>query len=68
MALGIVALLIGLGAASIGAYVGFGTTGLLVTMPAGLPPVSPETAAMVMFVCGAVTMMLGAMSIYRSAE
>ncbi len=61
-------MLFGLGAASVGAYVGFVMTGLLVTMPAGLPPVSPETAAMFMFVCGAVTMMLGAMSIYRSEE
>lgn len=68
MALGIIAFLMGLGAAGAGAYVGFRTTGMLVPMPAGLPAAEPETIAIFMFVCGAITMLLGAISMYRSNE
>lgn len=66
MTLGIVSLLTGLGAASLGVYVGFGVTGIPVAMPAGLPEISAETAAMVMLACGAVSMILGALSICSS--
>jgi hypothetical protein len=68
MGLGIIALLMGLGAAGAGAYVGFGSNVMLVPLPAGLPAVAPETIALVMFVVGAITMLLGAVSIYRSSE
>lgn len=68
MALGLVALMIGLGAAAGGAYVGFGTTARLITLPGGLPAVEPETVAIFMFACGAVTTLLGAISIYKANE
>ncbi|MBR0673865.1 hypothetical protein [Neoroseomonas soli] len=68
MGLGIIAFLMGFGAAGAGAYVGFKTTGMLVPMPAGLPAAAPETIAICMFVIGAITMLLGAISMYRSNE
>lgn len=68
MGLGIIALLMGLGAAGAGAYVGFGSNGMMVSLPAGLPAAAPETIAIFMFVVGAITMLLGAVTMYRSNE
>lgn len=68
MVLGVVALLFGFGASAAGAYVGFGASGRLITLPAGLPAAEPETVALFMFACGAVTMLLGAISIYKAYE
>ena len=42
MGLGIIALIIGLGAAGAGAYVGFATNGLPVALPGSLAGSSPE--------------------------
>ncbi len=64
MGLGILALLIGLGAAGTGAYIGFATNGL----PGALAGTSPETIAIVMLISGAITMVLGAVSIFRANE
>ena len=68
MALGIIALLIGLGAAGAGAYLGFTTSGMPLILPGGLPATEPETIAIVMLVSGAITMVLGAVSIFREQE
>jgi len=68
MVFGIVALLVGFGAAVAGAYVGFGTSGMAVALPAGLPATEPETVAIVMLACGAVTMLLGAISLHRTND
>ena len=68
MALGIVAMLLGLGAAVAGAMIGLGFSSRLVTLPAGLPAADPETVAIGMFACGAVTMLLGIVSIYKAQE
>ena len=48
MGLGIIALLMGLGAAGAGAYVGFGSNVMMVPLPAGLPAAAPETIAIFM--------------------
>ncbi|CAH0310167.1 hypothetical protein [Roseomonas sp. CECT 9278] len=68
MGLGIIALLLGLGAAGAGAYIGLATSRLMVALPGGLPALAPETVAMAMVVTGALTMLLGVLSIYRSTE
>lgn len=68
MALGMVALMIGLGAAAGGAYIGFGASARLIALPAGLPAVEPETVAIFMFACGAITTLLGAISIYKAHD
>lgn len=68
MGLGIIAMLVGLGTAVAGAYVGVKTSRMLVTMPGGLPPMEPETVAMLLFTMGALTMLLGIVNIYRSAD
>lgn len=68
MGLGIIAILMGLGAAGAGAYLGFGMSGFHLALPAGLPAVAPETVAILMFLSGAITMLLGAISIYRADE
>jgi hypothetical protein len=66
MGLGILAVLIGLGAAGAGAYLGFVANGMPVALPGALAGASPETVAIVMLVSGAITMVLGAVSIVRS--
>ncbi len=66
MGLGIIALLIGLSAAGVGAYVGFATNGLPVALPGGLASSNPETVAIMLLISGAITMLLGAVSIFRS--
>lgn len=68
MALGVFAFLIGLGTAAVGAYVGFVSNAMMIRLPAGLPDAAPETIAICMFVVGAITMLLGAISMVRSNE
>lgn len=68
MALGLIAMTLGIGAAAAGAYVGFGTSARLVPLPGGLPALEAETVAISMVACGAITMLLGAVSIYRAHE
>ncbi|NMJ42172.1 hypothetical protein GWK16_13030 [Roseomonas sp. JC162] len=68
MGLGILAVLIGLGAAGAGAYLGFAANGVALALPGALAGASPATVAVVMLVSGAVTMVLGAVSIVRSNQ
>lgn len=68
MALGVVALLMGLAALAGGAYFGFATSARLVAMPAGLPAAEAETVGMFLFASGAVTMLLGVVSIYKAND
>lgn len=65
MRLGIVALVIGLVAAVAGLWVGFTTSGVPLALPGGLPAADPEMVAILMLLCGGVTMFAGALSIYR---
>jgi len=58
----------GLGAAAGGAYIGFASTVRLIALPAGLPAAEPETVAIFLLACGAITMLLGAISIYKANE
>lgn len=68
MALGIIAMMLGLSSAGAGAYVGLTANRMLVPMPGGLPAMAPETVALSMFLVGALTMLLGAVTIYRSND
>lgn len=68
IALGIVALLVGLGAVVGGAYVALRSTGALMVLPGGLPPTTPESVALFMCICGGVTALLGAVSIYKAHD
>ncbi len=68
MALGLMALLIGIGTAAGGAYVGFGTAARSVALPGGLPAIESEVVALFMFACGGVTTLLGAFSIYKAND
>lgn len=68
IALGLVALLIGLGATAAAAYVGLGPSGRILSLPGGLPSADAGTAAVVMAGCGVVTMLLGAISVYKAYD
>jgi hypothetical protein len=61
-------LFIGLGAAGAGAYLGFGTVGVPLALPGGQLAADPETLAIVMLASGALTMVLGAISILRGDQ
>lgn len=68
MGLGIVAMLIGLGTAGAGAYLGTAAGGVALTLPAGVPTADPGTISIALLVLGGVTTLLGAVSILRSHE
>jgi hypothetical protein len=64
--LGWLALLVGLATAAGAAYIGLSASTRLVSLPGGLPPAHAETVAIVIFACGAITMMMGVISIARA--
>ncbi|MBB5690428.1 hypothetical protein GXW77_13335 [Roseomonas alkaliterrae] len=64
--LGIAALLVGFTAALAGAWLGFGMAEMPVALPGGLPALAPEALAQFMGLTGGVTMLLGAVSLYRA--
>lgn len=68
MLLGIISLLTGFVATSVGAYLGFASNHFLVALPAGLPAAEPVTMAIWMIGCGITTMLLGLVSIYRAND
>ncbi|MBP0466241.1 hypothetical protein J5Y09_20105 [Roseomonas sp. PWR1] len=68
MALGVIAMLLGLAAATGGALIGLGQTSRLIPLPGGLPAADPETVAIAMFACGAITMLLGVISVYKAQD
>ncbi len=68
MALGVIALLIGLGTATAGAWLGFGSRARLVSLPAGLPTMDAATLGMMVLACGVVTMLLGVISVYKAHD
>lgn len=68
IALGIATLLVGLGAVMGGAFVALRSTGAPMILPGGLPPASPETLALFLCICGGVTVLLGAISIYKAHD
>ncbi|MBR0653394.1 hypothetical protein GXW78_27335 [Roseomonas terrae] len=68
MAMGVVALLLGLAAAAGGAYVGLGGPSRLMSLPLGLPAAESGVVGLFMIGCGALTMLLGAISIYKAHD
>ncbi len=68
MALGVIALLIGLGTATAGAWLSFGSRARLVSLPAGLPTMEAETLGIIVLACGVVTMLLGVISVYKAYD
>jgi hypothetical protein len=66
--LGVLALVIGFLAAMAGAWLGAGEAGMAIALPAGLPALASDAAAPFMAMTGAVTMVLGGVSLYRSDE
>ncbi len=68
MALGVVAMLLGLGTVAGAAMIGLGSSTRLVALPPGLPMSDPESVAIAMFACGAITMLLGIVSIYKAQD
>jgi hypothetical protein len=64
--LGWLALLVGLATAAGAAYIGLSASTRLVSLPGGLPPANAETVAIVIFACGAITMMMGVIRIART--
>lgn len=67
-ALGLVSLIVGFGAVAGGAYLGLGISTRLIALPGGLQATPSETVAIVMAGCGAITMLLGAVSLYKAHE
>lgn len=68
IALGLVALIIGFGAMAGGAYLGLGTSTRLISLPGGLPATPSETVAIIVASCGAITTLLGVISLYQAHD
>ncbi len=68
IALGLVALMIGFGAMAGGAYLGLGISTRLIALPGGLPATPSETVAIIVASCGAVTTLLGIISLYKAHD
>lgn len=68
VALGILAMLIGLGAIATGAWVAYGNTSAVFQLPGGMPPAEGQTVSLYLVACGALTSLLGGFSIYKSQD
>lgn len=68
IALGIIAVIIGMGAVGAGAWLAYGSPMDLLTLPGGLPATEAHTVSVYLVACGAITMLLGAISLYRAQE
>jgi len=68
LALGIIAVLIGLSATAAGAWLAYGNAVWLFTLPGGLPAAEAQTISVYLVACGALTTLLGALSIYKSQD
>lgn len=66
--LGILALLIGLGAIGAGAWMAYGDAATVFHLPGGMPPTEGQTISLYLVACGALTSLLGGFSIYRSQD
>ncbi|MBR0670851.1 hypothetical protein [Neoroseomonas soli] len=68
VALGIIAILMGFGAIGAGIWLAYGDAVWMLTLPGGLPATESQTVSVYLVACGALTMILGALSIYKSQD
>jgi hypothetical protein len=68
VALGVVAILIGLGAVATGAWLAYGNVDTMVQLPGGMPAAEGQTISLYLVACGALTSLLGGFSIYKSQD
>ncbi|MBR0682518.1 hypothetical protein GXW74_18650 [Roseomonas eburnea] len=68
IALGVIAILIGLSAIGAGAWLAYGNVVWLFALPGGLPAAEAQTISVYLVACGALTTLLGALSIYKSQD
>jgi formate hydrogenlyase subunit 3/multisubunit Na+/H+ antiporter MnhD subunit len=68
VALGAIAILIGLGAAGAGAWLAYGHTASIMPLPGGLPAAESSMISIYLVACGALTMLVGAFSIYKAQD
>jgi hypothetical protein len=66
--LGVVALLIGCGAIGTGAWIAYGNSAAMFSLPGGMPPAEGQTVSLYLVACGALTSLLGGFSIYKSQD
>jgi hypothetical protein len=68
VALGIFAMLIGLGATATGAWIAYGDSATVFLLPGGMPAAEGQTVSLYLVACGALTSLLGAFSIYKAQD
>ena len=68
MALGVIAIIIGFGAIAAGIWLAYGNAVGMLALPGGLPATEAQTVSVYLVACGAVTMILGALSVYKSQD
>lgn len=68
VALGLIAILIGLAAIGVGAWIAYGNSADLFLLPGGMPPAEGQTVSLYLVACGALTSLLGGFSIYKSQD
>lgn len=68
VALGLVALLVGLGATMAGTWIAYWHGAALATLPGLAAAPEPDKVSLYLVACGTVTTILGGLSIYRSQD
>lgn len=68
VALGLVALLVGLGATMAGAWIAYWNSAALMPFSGPMAGPEPDAVSLYLVVCGTVTTILGGLSIYRSQD
>lgn len=66
--LGVVAMLIGLGAIVTGAWIAYGNSAAVFQLPGGMPAAEGQTVSLYLVACGALTTLLGGFSIHKSQD
>lgn len=68
VALGVVAILIGLCAAGAGIWIAYDQAGETLPLPGGMPTAEAQTISIYLVACGALTFLLGGFSIYKAQD
>jgi hypothetical protein len=68
VAIGIIAILIGICAAGAGIWIAYDQAGALLPLPGGMPAAEAQTISIYLVACGALTFLLGGFSIYKAQD
>lgn len=66
--LGLLGMLIGLGAIGTGIWLAYGDAAVVFHLPGGMPPAEGQTVSLYLIACGALSSLLGGFSLYKAQD